>query len=796
MAKRRLEVVIAGDASGARKAFKDSDNEASSWSSKIKDKLGGIGPMLAAGAVAGVAGAAAFGVSAYNAAIESQKISNETARVIETTGASAWTSADQVGAYAGSLSELTGVDDEAIQSGANLLLTFTKVQNKVGEGNDVFDQATLAALDMSTAMGVDMRTSAMQIGKALNDPIAGMGKLSKAGVSFTEDQKDQIRTLQESGDVLGAQKVILGELAVEFGGAAEAAGTPVEKLMVKVGNLQEAFGAGLIPMVDKAVEGVESFGRFIGPTLSSIGENLGEIWTKVGPVAEGFAKLAGGAVVGALTGVLYALDGITGLLADNDAVFAAFVTVLGVMTVNAAVNAGAALVTLATNAFAKLIGAATTGVSSMAGMAAGMSLQQGAAVGAGIAIAGLAAAYTIWNRKLEETGDMAEQVGGDIETATKFDSYDEATSRVSAINSEIAGLSNTIENSSAPWDADYRAGLSQLGAELETSGTAIQQMVGNADAMTAATGASTEETWAWLQAQQEAGITFPTTAAAVDAYTGSVDTTTISAQDAAVAMEAQRVAAQDLNDTLRSAVDPLFAVQDANQKLVDAQKATLDALNAHGSASDEYKAASEAQTRAAFDLTYASTTLSGELGAQPALMDEATAGLDRMVEQGQITQEQANMMRDSFIGASWQAAALGQQNINVPVAVDMSRFYQGLNEAILWAGRQTITIGANVAARVGQSLPGFASGGYPGDGFSLVGEQGPELIHKQGSKLRVFSNSDSGAMVGGGGGGSQPIVITVQSVLDGRVIAESTRSEFIQMQKTLPGPVLGGVRNG
>ena len=53
-------------------------------------------------------------------------------------------------------SNLSGVDDELIASAENVLLTFTNIRNVVGEGNDIFDQATLAALDMSTALGTDL----------------------------------------------------------------------------------------------------------------------------------------------------------------------------------------------------------------------------------------------------------------------------------------------------------------------------------------------------------------------------------------------------------------------------------------------------------------------------------------------------------------------------------------------------------------------------------------------------------------------------------------------------------------
>jgi hypothetical protein len=99
---------------------------------------------------------------------------------------------------------------ESIQSGENLLLTFRSLKNGVGEGNDVFNQATVALVDMARALGKDPQDAAIQLGKALNDPITGMTALRRVGVSFTQDQQKLIKTLAESGDIMGAQKVILG----------------------------------------------------------------------------------------------------------------------------------------------------------------------------------------------------------------------------------------------------------------------------------------------------------------------------------------------------------------------------------------------------------------------------------------------------------------------------------------------------------------------------------------------------------------------------------------------------------
>ena len=79
-----------------------------------------------------------------------------------------------------------------MQSSA-LLLTFTQISG------GTFDKAQMAILDMATAMAtasgmeVDLKDTTIKVGKALNDPIQGMTALKKAGVMFTESQKEQDR---------------------------------------------------------------------------------------------------------------------------------------------------------------------------------------------------------------------------------------------------------------------------------------------------------------------------------------------------------------------------------------------------------------------------------------------------------------------------------------------------------------------------------------------------------------------------------------------------------------------------
>ena len=209
----------------------------------------GIGAGVAAAAV-GTVLVKAFKDSITEAQ-ESIKVHNQTVAVLTSTAHAAGMTSKSVEDLATAISNKTGIDDEAIQSGENLLLTFTKIQNLTGKGNDIFNQATQAITDMSVAMGQDMKTSAIQVGKALNDPIKGMTALQRVGVAFTEDQKKQIKTLVKHGHTLEAQKIILHELKKEFGGSAEAAATWSDKLKVAVGNAEEAFGKKLMPTVEK-----------------------------------------------------------------------------------------------------------------------------------------------------------------------------------------------------------------------------------------------------------------------------------------------------------------------------------------------------------------------------------------------------------------------------------------------------------------------------------------------------------------------------------------------------------------
>lgn len=192
-----------------------------------------------------------MGKDIASTALEAEQVQAQLNAVIASTGGVANMTAEEINALAESWSQLTMFDDEAIVGAESVLLTFTQI------GEDVFPSALDSILDVSQALGQDLQTSTVQIGKALNDPIAGISALSRVGVSFTEEQKKLIESLVESGDVMGAQKIILAELQKEFGGSAEAAGeTMAGQLAIlnnEFGNVKEELGTAFLPVLKDLV---------------------------------------------------------------------------------------------------------------------------------------------------------------------------------------------------------------------------------------------------------------------------------------------------------------------------------------------------------------------------------------------------------------------------------------------------------------------------------------------------------------------------------------------------------------
>lgn len=218
------------------------------FSGAAKTIIGGLGASVAA---LGVGKVLSDSVKGFR---DHQRVTAQTAAALKSTGNAAHTSVGAIERLSDALERKSTVDGDVIQSGANMLATFTNVQNRVGKGNDIFNRATATVLDMSVALGQDTKNSAIQLGKALNDPVKGVTALQRVGVTFTAQQKKQIDGMVKAGNVAGAQKLILAELNKEFGGSAAAQGKAAGaqgRLLVAWRQAQDTIGKALLPVVNE-----------------------------------------------------------------------------------------------------------------------------------------------------------------------------------------------------------------------------------------------------------------------------------------------------------------------------------------------------------------------------------------------------------------------------------------------------------------------------------------------------------------------------------------------------------------
>jgi hypothetical protein len=155
--------------------------------------------------------------SVIDATAEAQAAQAQLNNALATAGAPVAAASAEFQAYATQLQRATTFSDEAIQNVETLLLSFK------GLSGNVVKDATATVLDLSTRMGIDAPAAAKLLGKALSDPEKGLTALARAGVTFTDSQKAQIKGMKEAGDLAGAQAIILKSLEDRFGGAAEAA---------------------------------------------------------------------------------------------------------------------------------------------------------------------------------------------------------------------------------------------------------------------------------------------------------------------------------------------------------------------------------------------------------------------------------------------------------------------------------------------------------------------------------------------------------------------------------------------
>lgn len=239
------------------------------------------GALHVAGFAAGIAGLTAVGYKSIKVFDEYQRGQLRTEALLRATGQAAGLTSEQLQEQAEQVALSTLASVGGIVEAQNVLMTFKTVSG------DTFRQAISLSQDMAAVFGGSAKDKALQLGKALEDPIQGINALRRSGVSFTQQQKDQIRTMTEAGNVAGAQEIILSQLAAQVGGAgaAEAGGLAgaVDTLGQRWDELLLSFsntsgsGSVVTTWLNNIANGLDTLRSKISPTTTDLEAELARL---------------------------------------------------------------------------------------------------------------------------------------------------------------------------------------------------------------------------------------------------------------------------------------------------------------------------------------------------------------------------------------------------------------------------------------------------------------------------------------------------------------------------------------
>jgi len=292
-----LNFKFGADLGGFEKAMKKTQKKLKKFGNNVKK----TGKSLSTGLTLPIL---AFGAASIKAFDEQEKAIAQVEAGLKSTGNAVGFASDELQKMAADLQKTTLFGDEEILKGATAqLLTFTNITG------EQFKKTQEVALDLATRLDGDLKSASIMLGKALNDPVANLSALSRAGIQFTEEQKSTVKAMVETNNLAGAQSLILEELEKQYGGSAEAAALagmgPITQLKNQLSDLSEQIGERLIPYITQFTTWMVGLAEKFDSLSGSQKDNIvkwGLIFAAIGPVLFIVGQLSIG--ISALIGVL------------------------------------------------------------------------------------------------------------------------------------------------------------------------------------------------------------------------------------------------------------------------------------------------------------------------------------------------------------------------------------------------------------------------------------------------------------------------------------------------------------
>lgn len=253
-----VSAVITADAKPFKRAVQDAGKSFDGFAKAAKN----FGILAAAGIGIATAAAGAFLAKSVEAAAQSEAIAKGLQNAAENAGVFNTQAGGIAGAtralqdYAKQLGETIGVDDEKI---LGIVSQWLAVPDLASLGVGGLKNLVKVAADVAAGTNKDLDTIATSFVKVAGDGETALSKLLRAGIVFTDAQKNTYQSLLDSNDEIGAQSYLIEQLGKKYDGAAEAIADPFKRLKVIFGNFQEELGQRFLPALDDTVNKVKVF---------------------------------------------------------------------------------------------------------------------------------------------------------------------------------------------------------------------------------------------------------------------------------------------------------------------------------------------------------------------------------------------------------------------------------------------------------------------------------------------------------------------------------------------------------
>lgn len=249
-----LPILYKDDPKGLREAEANLD--------KFGGVLKGVGVAAAAAFAAAGAAAIAFGASSLKAAAESEAVGRglenaaKNAGVFGDSALAIDTATAALDAHSTKLAEMSGIDDEIINQ---IKTGWLAVPSLAAMGTEGINNLATVVADVAAGTGKDVQAIGLAFQRVAGDTESAFSKLTRAGIVFTDEQKNTFQSLLDTSGEMAAQQYLIEQLGQKYEGAAMAAANPFERLKVIFENLQETVGKALLPAIEAIVPIVQEF---------------------------------------------------------------------------------------------------------------------------------------------------------------------------------------------------------------------------------------------------------------------------------------------------------------------------------------------------------------------------------------------------------------------------------------------------------------------------------------------------------------------------------------------------------